>query len=355
MATNNGKFAPEHKKPGDLILSDEWNAGMQEAVRLESAKVNRQGGDSLEGPLTIASALAVDKNSISVQLEVKGALKLADGVAVNQFSSEVLLHANSDSIVPTQKAVKTYVDTAVKGRAYLDFQAKDLRINGNLTAVSDITATGSLKFVSGVAVNEFSDEVLFTANSDSIVPTQKAVKTYVDKAVTTLNTQVQSGIVKGMIVMWSGQSNQIPKDWAMCNGQNGTPDLRDRFILGAYETGSPQTPKSMESGGPDQHSHSIVSRSLSTSTEGAHLHAWCTKSNISTKSSSIGFNTPGDLYVAGGSDYHQFPNVNGKLSSYLTSNEGAHSHSLNFEGVMTANSTGNNRPKWYALCFIIKL
>ncbi len=354
MATNNGKFAPEHKKPGDLILSDEWNAGMQEAVRLESAKVNRKGGDSLEGPLTIASALAVDKNATNVQLEVKGALKLADGIAVNQFSSDASLSTNSDSIVPTQKAVKTYVDTAVKGSANLDFKAKDLGIHGNLTAAG-ITASGSLKFASGVAVNEFSNEVLLGANSDSIVPTQKAVKTYVDTAVTTLNTQVQSGIVKGMIVMWSGQSNQIPKDWAMCNGQNGTPDLRDRFILGAYETGSPQTPKSMESGGPDQHSHSIVSRSLSTSTEGAHLHAWCTTSNVSTKSSSIGFNTPGDLYVAGGSDYHRFPNVSGRPSSYLTSNEGAHSHSLNFEGVMTANSTGNNRPKWYALCFIIKL
>lgn len=31
--------------------------------------------------------------------------------------------------------------------------------------------------------------------------------------------------------MWSGTT--IPTGWKLCNGQNGTPDLRDRFIVGA--------------------------------------------------------------------------------------------------------------------------
>lgn len=233
MATNNGKFAPEHKKPGDLILSDEWNAGMQEAVRLESAKVNRRGGDSLQGPLTIESALAVDANATNLQLEVKGALKLADGVPVNQFSSDASLSTNSDWIVPTQKAVKTYVNEAVKGREDIDFVANNLAIYGRLVVIDNIIATSSLKFATGVAVNEFSSELLFTANSDSIVPTQKAVKTYVDTMAATLKTAVQATIIKGMILMWSGQIDQIPRGWAICNGQNGTPNLTDKFIVGA--------------------------------------------------------------------------------------------------------------------------
>ena len=37
----------------------------------------------------------------------------------------------------------------------------------------------------------------------------------------------------GAILMWSGATNAIPDGWALCNGQNGTPDLRDRFIVGA--------------------------------------------------------------------------------------------------------------------------
>lgn len=48
-----------------------------------------------------------------------------------------------------------------------------------------------------------------------------------------------NGLVKGMIIMWYGNSAQIPDGWALCDGQtyNGvqTPDLRDRFIVGAGE------------------------------------------------------------------------------------------------------------------------
>ena len=35
----------------------------------------------------------------------------------------------------------------------------------------------------------------------------------------------------GGIIMWSGAT--VPSGWALCNGNNNTPDLRDRFIVGA--------------------------------------------------------------------------------------------------------------------------
>ena len=43
-------------------------------------------------------------------------------------------------------------------------------------------------------------------------------------------------IVCGMIIMWSGSKSAIPDGWALCNGDNGTPDLRDRFVVGAGNT-----------------------------------------------------------------------------------------------------------------------
>ena len=39
-------------------------------------------------------------------------------------------------------------------------------------------------------------------------------------------------ILKGMIVIWSGLSTAIPAGWALCDGNSGTPDLRDQFIIG---------------------------------------------------------------------------------------------------------------------------
>ena len=40
----------------------------------------------------------------------------------------------------------------------------------------------------------------------------------------------------GVIVMWSGTTSNIPTGWVLCDGQNSTPDLRDRFIVGAGST-----------------------------------------------------------------------------------------------------------------------
>ena len=37
---------------------------------------------------------------------------------------------------------------------------------------------------------------------------------------------------KGIIVSWYGSIEEIPKGWALCDGNNTTPDLRKRFIIG---------------------------------------------------------------------------------------------------------------------------
>ena len=48
-------------------------------------------------------------------------------------------------------------------------------------------------------------------------------------------------IPAGAIIMWSGSIGSIPAGYVLCNGSNGTPDLRDRFIVGSgnnYSVGS---------------------------------------------------------------------------------------------------------------------
>lgn len=43
----------------------------------------------------------------------------------------------------------------------------------------------------------------------------------------------QASIPQGGIILWHGILADIPSGWALCNGSNGTPDLRDRMVLGA--------------------------------------------------------------------------------------------------------------------------
>jgi len=47
---------------------------------------------------------------------------------------------------------------------------------------------------------------------------------------------VTAAIPSGGIIIWSGAANAIPSGWYLCNGSNGTPDLRGRFVVGYSNT-----------------------------------------------------------------------------------------------------------------------
>lgn len=48
--------------------------------------------------------------------------------------------------------------------------------------------------------------------------------------------RAENGVPKGVIVMWSGAIAEVPSGWALCDGTKGTPNLKDRFIVGAGNT-----------------------------------------------------------------------------------------------------------------------
>ena len=48
-----------------------------------------------------------------------------------------------------------------------------------------------------------------------------------------VQTALASAFTAGMIMLWSGTIATVPTGWYFCNGSNGTPDLRDRFVIGA--------------------------------------------------------------------------------------------------------------------------
>ena len=64
---------------------------------------------------------------------------------------------------------------------------------------------------------------------------------------------------RGIISLWYGSIANIPAGWQICDGTNGTPDLRDNFIVGAGSTYAVDA-----SGGDVAHTH--------TFTGGGHVH-----------------------------------------------------------------------------------
>lgn len=68
--------------------------------------------------------------------------------------------------------------------------------------------------------------------------------------------------IGGIILYWGLLSN-LPAGWALCDGANGTPDLRDRFVIGAGGTRAPGI-----TGGATAHIHS----NPNTNSAGGHNH-----------------------------------------------------------------------------------
>jgi microcystin-dependent protein len=99
-----------------------------------------------------------------------------------------------------------------------------LTVAGSLAAESAEIA-GDLKAGSLSLGGASATKIVTTMGSgeSTSLPTAAAVKAYVDDA-----------IPDGVILMWNG--SVPPKGWVLCDGANGTPNLKDRFILGQGET-----------------------------------------------------------------------------------------------------------------------
>ena len=93
-----------------------------------------------------------------------------------------------------------------------------------------LIANGSTATTSYYGLTKLSSSV--SSTSTTLAATPYAVKQAYDKA--------NNALPSGSIIIWTGST--IPDGWAICNGENGTPDLRNRFLVGALgSTGGSKT------------------------------------------------------------------------------------------------------------------
>ena len=148
--------------------------------------------------------------------------------------------------------------------------------------------------------------------------------------------------VTGMIILWSGAADAIPTGFVLCNGSNSTPDLRGRFVVGYSNTdgdydvgdagGSKQVTLS-ESQLPS-HNHSASS---SVSDPG-HAHSYI------------------DQYVVINNGYRPWP-ANNNDCAQRNINTGSQTTGISVSTTIGNTGSGSaieNRPPYYALCYIMK-
>jgi hypothetical protein len=163
----------------------------------------------------------------------------------------------------------------------------------------------------------------------------------------TVTPDVMTGVFGlNQILAWCGKEADIPAGWQLCDGTAGTPDLTNKFILGA--SGEVAALVSAPEG--SQHTHVFQTVSIPkapTTTISAHGHAlptsWFTQ-NVTT--------TP----VIGGT----FPSVSllsGNLTDQPLASNDKHHHTVDVH--ISKITTGNNNapviPPYYALCYIMQV
>ncbi len=97
-------------EPGISILGDGLGIGV-EATSLVSLKIKGESSDDSKDAIKVLDSLDVEV----LNLANDGILSLKNGTGINEFSTDGTLLGDSDDVVPTEKAVKTYVDAQSGG------------------------------------------------------------------------------------------------------------------------------------------------------------------------------------------------------------------------------------------------
>jgi len=127
----------------------------------------------------------------------------------------------------TDDAIDLSADSTIDGEALVTEDSNgDVSITQHLDAGGDLSVGGDTKVGGNLAVG-----------GDANLTGDLNATGDVCSGSTCLSDLLPSGV----IVMWSGPSSSTPSGWVLCDGSNGTPDLRDRFVVGAgssYSAGS---------------------------------------------------------------------------------------------------------------------
>jgi len=242
---------------------------------------------------------------------------------------------------------------------------------------------------------------LFVNSSDNRVGVKNKVPGFTLDVSGDINstTKLREGgfalIPTGTIVMWTGST--APSGWSLCNGLNGTPDLRGRFVLSQGHGPGLTNRLINQVGGAETHTLSVNempshTHTGTTASNGSHNHTGSTGSNgthlhtgttnvtgahthtVNNTVQKTGSNTPSGLDNESGPGGQEIDVINttstttstaGDHSHTLTTNStGDHAHTISTDGshnhTFTTNSTGggqahNNMPPFYTLAYIMKL
>lgn len=139
---------------------------------------------------------------------------------------------------------------------------------------------------------------------------------------------VHSIMPYGTIIMWSGSESATPSGWALCDGTGGTPNLTDRFVIGAGNTYAVNDTGGSKDAVVVAHTHLL--------TDPGHNHTYRSAANPDGTGSPSGTDT-----------------TSGESTNVYTGATDATGTNITIASTGTS-ATNANLPPYYALCYIMK-
>lgn len=195
--------------------------------------MNRQNFEAKDRfPLSTQSlAFIQDMIAATAQLSLIGGKNyILDGCqAVGSKINPGIIVVNGE-MLPFEGGLRTNTITIVE-------TAESVSANGMTFEAARVTRKAI--FASGTGANYYPWADFAPLPTNRQLEQAKATVKYVDDEI----AKIQTGSTpKGVIVMWSGSTKQIPTGWALCDGETidgvKTPDLRGRFVVG-YNSSDP--------------------------------------------------------------------------------------------------------------------
>ena len=242
-----------------------------------------------------------------------------------------------------------------------------LDVTGNSRITGNLTVTGTLSGqISGSATNCLNVDIAsdstgnaehYVSFTDSQTGNQR-IKSDGDfkynpstNTLTVGNLSVSGGgggiIPVGGIIIWSGSTGSIPSGWAICNGSNGTPNLQNKFVIGAGSSYSVGATGGSANAIVVSHSHTANTGYDGSHGHGVndpgHLHSYTHWSNVASKG--------GDATNRQAPITSSAQNTAGNYTGISINSGGNHRHTISSEG---SSGTNANLPPYYALAYIMR-
>ena len=174
--------------------------------------------DVTGGNITLTALNGVTDQSRSAVLSITGTPGTTRTITIPNVSKTYTVKNRSDSTVNIKTSSGTALSVPTLAESYIYCDGDDVVTGRTITDAANAFTSNTAPLNDTALTGTPTAPTAAPGTNDTQIATTAFVTT---------------ALPVGSVIMWYGALGAIPTGWQLCNGTNGTPDMRDRFVVGA--------------------------------------------------------------------------------------------------------------------------